>query len=272
MIKAAGFIIGQTGDLVIQTAVAQAFKEQYPDSQLTFCCAEKYRDILPLFFHNKNIYDYHIWEGYNDWPTVNDKEYIEYRKFNKVFNAAPQPSSPDWYNKHHYIVEDCFVQGLLPPKKLEYYLNQWFDLYDDCKNVVTLTLFPSKGTQLDKGLNIEEAEKLCIDLKKLGYRPIQLGGNFEIKLKSAESPHFSILEATKLMLSSKLHITADTGFSSIAAGYHHHTLGFYGLNYKNMTDCFSHLPPNRNALYIKNRPPNSILASEIIELIKERLN
>ena len=70
------------------------------------------------------------------------------------------------------------------------------------------------------------------------------------------------------MLSSKLHITADTAFSSIAAAYNHPTIGFYGLNYPTMTDCFSHLPPNKNALYIKNRPPNSILASEIIELVK----
>lgn len=134
------------------------------------------------------------------------------------------------------------MQGLNPPKKMEYYLNPWFSLYTSCEKAVTLSLFPSKGTQLDKALKIEEAEKLCIDLKKLGYLPVQLGGNFEIKLKNAISPHFSILEATKLMLSSKLHITADTCFSSIAAGYHHPTLGFYGLNYPNMIDCFSHLP------------------------------
>lgn len=66
------------------------------------------------------------------------------------------------------------------------------------------------------------------------------------------------------MLSSKLHITADTAFSSIAAAYNHPTIGFYGLNYKNMIDCFSHLPPNKQAVYIKNRPPNSVLSSEII--------
>lgn len=94
MINACGFLAGQFGDLVIQTAVVQAFKEQYPDSQLTFACAEKYRDIMPLFYHNKNIDDYHIWEGYDEWPTINDEEYIKFRNFNLVFNPMPKKFSP----------------------------------------------------------------------------------------------------------------------------------------------------------------------------------
>lgn len=98
-----------------------------------------------------------------------------------VFDGKASPTRFDWYNHYHYAQEHCLEHGLTPPEDISYYLNPWFSLYKGCENIVTLSLFPSKGTQLDKGLKIEEAESLCIDLKKLGYRPIQLGGNFEIK-------------------------------------------------------------------------------------------
>lgn len=267
MIKAAGFLLGQFGDLVIQTVVCRAFKEKYPDSHLTFTVGDKYKEILPLFFHHPHIDDFHIYEGYDNWPTQSDIDYINYRKFDLVFNGKAQPTSQDWYNYLHYAEEHCLEHGLNPPQDLSYLLIPWFNLYNDCKNVVTLSLFPSKGSQPKKGMLVNEAEELCINLKKKGFRPIQLGGKFEIKLENAESPHFSILEATKLMLSSKLHITADTCFSSVAAAYKHPTIGFYGLNYPNMVDCFSHLPPNTNASYIKNKEPNSIKAEEILNLV-----
>jgi ADP-heptose:LPS heptosyltransferase len=266
--KAIGFAAGQIGDLIIQTVACRAFKEQYPNSQLTFGIAEKYRDILPLFFGNTNIYDFHIWEGYDNWPSLSDREYCYYRGYDQVFNAMPPHTRQDWYNHHTYAEENCLRFGLKIPSDLSYELIKWFSIYDDCKKNVTITLFPSKGTQMDKGLKIEEAEKLCVSLKALGYNPIQLGGKFEVKLKNALSPHFSIFEAAKVMVSSAFHITADTGFSSIAAGYKQPTLGIYGINYPDMKDCFSHLPPNPNAIYIKNRNPQTILAEEIIEFAK----
>lgn len=269
MIKAAGFLLGQFGDLVIQTVVCRAFKQKYPDSYLTFTIGDRYKDILPLFFNHPDIDDFHIYEGYDNWPSPNDIEYLKYKKFDLVFDGKASPTRHDWYNHYHYAQEHCLEHGLTPPDDLSYYLKRWFSLYDNYNNIITLSLFPSKGTQLDKGMLIEQAEILCLDLKKNGYQPIQLGGRFEIKLENAENPDFSFLEATRTMLSSKLHITADTAFSSIAAAYNHPTIGFYGLNYSNMVDCFSHLPPNKNALYIKNRPPNSIKAEEIINLIKE---
>lgn len=269
MIKAIGFLGGQFGDLVIQTVVCRAFKQQFPDSKLTFAMAQKYRDIQPLFFHNPNIDDYHIWDGYDaGWPSDADREYVYFKGYHKVFNAMAGHTRPDWYNANHYAAENCLRFGLMIPKDLSYELVRWFPLYDDGKKNVTLTLFPSKGSQLDKTMPIEECEKLCIDLKKLGYNPIQLGGKFEVRLENARNPDLSILEATKLMLSSSFHITADTGFSSIAAGYKHKTLGFYGLNYPDMKDCFSHLPINVNAHYIKNKAPQLITAEEIIQTAK----
>ena len=267
MIKAAGFQAGQYGDLVIATVAARAFKQQNPDSHLTFAMAEKYRDMLPLFFNHPNIDDHHIWDGYDNWPSQVDKEYIAYRGFDHVFNAMPPHSRPDWYRYLHYAEENCVRFGLRPPKDLSYELVRWFPLHTDQRKTVTLTLFPSKGTQMDKGLLVEEAEKLCIALKAKGYNPVQLGGKYEVALKNAVAPHFSIFEATKLMLSSAFHITTDTGFSSIAAGYKHRVFGIYGYNYPDLLDNWTQRPINVNANYI-NDHPNSVTADQIIATIE----
>lgn len=268
-IKAIGFLGGQYGDAVLTTVACRAFKEQFPDSHLTFALSEKYQNILPLFFNHPHIDDYHLWEGYDrTWPTIMDREYMYFRAFNKVFNPMSGHSRHDWYNFHTYGEEACLRFGLTPPKDLSYELVRWFPTYTGYSKVVTLTLFPSGGQQLDKTMPLAQCENLCVILKKMGYQPVQLGGKFEVRLQNAQAPHFSIFEATKLMLSSAFHITADTAFSSIAAGYKHPTVGFYGLNYPDMKDCFSHLPPNPNALYIKNKNPQQTTAEELINFAK----
>lgn len=268
--KAAGFLGGQFGDLVIQTVCCRAFKALYPNSHLTFACAEKFRDILPLFFNHPHIDDHHVWEGYDAaWPTQTDRAYVEWRGYNQVFNAMAEHVQPDWFNHRHYGQEACARFGLPIPADYSYHLNPWMPLRKDCGRVVTLTLFPSKGTQMDKGLRVDEAEKLCVALKAKGYQPVQLGGRFEVALQNAVAPSLSILEATTLMLSSALHITADTGFSSIAAGYNHRVLGFYGQNYPNLIDNRTQIPPNRNAHYIRHLHPQAVTAEHLLAAIEE---
>ncbi len=268
MTKAIGFKQGQIGDLVIQTAVAAAFKEQYHDTHLTFGIGSKYKDMLPLFFNHPFIDDYHIWDGYDNWPSNLDVEYIKFKNFDFVFDAMGGHTQANWYNFNHYATEDCLIHGIKPLPKPVYYLNKWFPLHSDCNKIVTLSLFPSKSTQMDKTLRIQEAEKFCKDLRTLGFTPLQLGGRFDYKLDNAICPDFSIFEATKYMLSSKVHVTADTSFASIAAGYNHPTIGFYGLNYPDMTDCFSHLPPNRNAYYFRNINPQEVTADMLLGALK----
>lgn len=271
MRSAAGFLGGQFGDLIIQTVAARAFKEQFPDAALTFAVAERYKDILPLFAEHPHIDSFHIWEGYDDmWPTPADREYMSFKRFDHVFNPMAPHSRPDWFNHRHYGEEACLRHGLRAPSDLSYELVKWFPRVAGCERYITLSLFPSKGGQLDKTMPLAECEALCVGLRALGYTPVQLGGRFEVKLENAVAPSFSILEAAQILTSSHLHITADTAFSSIAAGYHHPTLGFYGLNYRDMTDCWSHLPPNRNGHYIKNRPPQTVRADEVIAVAREQ--
>lgn len=260
--NAIGFAQGQVGDLVIMTVCCRVFKEAYPDSHLTFGVADKYKDMLPLFANHPHIDGYHTWSAYDNWPDQTDLDYLA--RFDRVYHAMPPHSRPDWYNHLHYGQEACARYGLPIPDDYSYQLTPWMPLRKDCKRVVTLSLFPSKGSQMDKGLTIPEAEKLCVALKRLDYQPVQLGGRFEPRLENAVAPSMSILEATTLMLSSALHITADTGFSSIAAGYHHPTLGFYGRNYPDLVDNATQIPPNRNAHYIRDRHPQSVTAEQLV--------
>ncbi len=272
MMRGAGFAAGQFGDAVVMTVGVRAFAQAYPDSQLTFAVAEKFRDILPLFLHHPLIHDLHTWEGYDSpqWPTAADEAYIHWRDYDIVYNAMPPHSQHDWYNHRTYGQEACVRYGLPVPDDISYELVPWMRLRKDCSRVVTLSLFPSKGQQMDKTMPVAECEKLCVALRAKGYTPVQLGGRFEPTLNNAVAPSMSVLEATTLMLSSKLHITADTAFASIAAGYHHPAVGVYGINYPDMTDCFSHLPPNRNAVYLKNVSPQRRTAAEVLAVIEEK--
>lgn len=272
MIRSAiGLNGGQVGDSVVMTVAMRAFKEQYPDASFTFAIAERYKDVLPLFVEHPHIDSFHVWEGYDAaWPTRADRDYIAFRGFDHVFNPMAGHSRPDWYNHHHYGEEACIRHGLRPPSDLSYELVKWFPRLPGHERTVTLSLFPSKGGQLDKTMPIDQCEALCVDLKRLGYNPVQLGGRFEVKLANAVSPDLSILEAAQLLTSSRLHITADTAFSSIAAGYHHPTLGFYGINYRDMSDVWSHLPPNRNGHYIKNQSPQTVRADHLISYARQQ--
>lgn len=268
MRSAAGFLGGQYGDAVIQTVAARAFKEQFPDAKLTFALASKYREILPLFAHNPNIDGFHVWDGYDaEWPTPIDREYMAFKRFDHVFNPLCGHLQPDWYNHRHYAEEACVRHGLTPPSDLSYELVKWFPPLPDCGRIVTLSLFPSKGGQLDKTMPVDQCEALCVGLRAKDYLPVQLGGRYEVKLQNAVAPDFSIIEAAQLLTSSALHISADTAFCSIAAGYKHPTVGFYGINYPDMRTCDSHLPPNPNAIYIKNRPPQSLTAEDILGIL-----
>lgn len=264
-LRFAGFLGGQVGDAIIATVCCRVLKQRFPDCELTFCVADRYREVMPLFYQHPHIDSHHTWEGYDAaWPTADDKAYIAWRGYDHVFHPMAGHSSFAWYNERHYGQEACARYGLPVPEDYSYHLNQWFPLRKDCKRVVTLSLFPSKGAQMDKGLTIPEAEKLCIALRKLGYTPAQLGGRFEPKLENAVAPSMSILEATTLMLSSALHVTADTGFASIAAGYQAPVLGFYGRNYSDLIDNITQIPPNRNAHYIRDRHPNSVTAELLV--------
>lgn len=270
-IKAIGFLGSLSGDLVMCSAAAKQFKKQYPDSHLTFACARKFSAILPLFFDNKYIDNYHIWDGYNDWPNNKDKEYINKEKFNIVFDCLSPHKIHNWYNYHHYIEETCDMLGLENPSDLTCHLNPWFGKDNKYFNYVSIAAFPSMGTNLSKTLSMDKWVKIVSEIKKMGYNVIQLGGRFDTQIEGAEKPDLDWVSAAQVLYSSKLQITTDTSWSWIGSAYECNAIGLYGLNYKDMKSPSSHMPINKNASYIWDKNVNDITVENILKIVRKKL-
>lgn len=271
MIKAIGMLGSLHGDLIMCSAAARQFKVQYPDSHLTFACARKFSGILPLFFDNKYIDNYHVWDGYNDWPNKLDQEYINNGRFDIVFNCLAPHKRPDWYNHSHYIQETCDMLGLDRPKDLTCYLNPWFGKNEKYANYVSIGGFPSQSTNLSKTVTMDKWIKIVAEIKSLGFNVIQLGGKFDLQIEGAERPDLAWVDAAQVLYSSKLQITTDSSWSWLGSAYKHNVVGLFGLNYPDMIHPFSHLPINENAEYLWGNHINDIPLENILETIKRKL-
>ena len=272
MIKAIGFLGSLSGDIVMCSAMAKAFKTQFgPESHLTFACAKQFGSILPLFYDNKYIDNYHIWDGYNDWPTNIDKHYINHGKFNIVFDCLPSHTSRDWYNHYHYIEETALMLGLQKPQDLKCYLNPWFGKDSAYSNYVAISAFPSKSAQLNKTLSLNTWNFIVKEINKMGFKCVQLGGKYDIQIEGAEKPDLDWIGAAKVLHSSKLQITTDTSWAWIGSAYEHNAIGLYGLNYPDMRTPNSHLPVNDNATYLYGKDVSEIHIDTLLDIIRERL-
>lgn len=272
MIKAIGFLGGQFGDAVMSTVACRAFKENYPNSHLTFALSDKYKNILPLFYHNKYIDSYYIWEEFDQWPSERDREFLLNNKYNIIYTPTPGHIDLDWYNKRHYCSETCLMHGLNPPKDLSCYLNPWFKKDSKYKNYIAISAFPSKSTQLNKTLSLEYWNDIVYFLNNLGYKCIQLGGKFDLEIKGAEKPDLSFIEAAQILYSSKLHITCDTSWAWIGSAYQCNTIGIYGYNYQDQNNIYNHLPINSNAKYITDVDIKNITLEKIFDNLIHHLN
>jgi ADP-heptose:LPS heptosyltransferase len=267
MIKAIGFLGGQFGDAVMTTVSCKAFKETYPNSHLTFALSHKYKDILPLFYHNKYIDSYYIWEEYDQWPSEKDREFLLNNKYNIIYNPTPDHFDIDWYNKRHYCAETCLMHGLKPPKDLSCYLNPWFVKDLKYQNSIVISAFPSKSTQLNKTLELNNWNKIVYYLNNLGYECIQLGGKFDLQIDGAKKPDLSFIETAQILYSSKLHITCDTSWAWIGSAYQCKTIGIYGCHYSDENNIQNHLPINPNAVYITDFDLKKINLEKIFDNI-----
>ena len=255
---------GQYGDLVINTVAIKWLKKLYPDCHFTLGIAEKYSSIAPLFNHNYLIDDIHIYEGYDNFPTENDKQYLLKQNFDGIFNPMPKHFPGAWYNHVHYGVIYSLIQGLGFPDDLQCYLNPWFGDNENFRRCVTISAFPSKSQQLDKTLSIKKWEKIVSAINKMGYRCIQLGGKYDIPIKGAERPDFNWVEAAQALHCSVLQITTDTSWAWIGSAYQCNVIGLYGKNYPDLINIQSHCPINPHATYFTSEKVNDIDEEKII--------
>lgn len=266
--KVIGFNQGQIGDLAMNIVTCRAFKELYPNSHLTFSINQKYASAAPIFLQNKLIDDIKIWENYDNWPSENDKKFLEENRFDKIFHPMPQHKDNNWYLKYHHTEAMCLMNDLTPPKNLQISLNRWFDLYEQYKNCVALTCFSSAGSIRD--IPQDFANKIIDYIHSLGLSTIQLGLKNHPRLNTTFGPiSETIFEDVKIALSCKFLLTADTGMNWILSGYEGKVLGLYSaLSYPIYAPLINRAPRNNNAIYLEHYNIGDIN----FELIKNSIN
>ena len=84
-------INGQFGDIVIQEPTLRHIVESNPDKKIVLGCYKKYKEILDLYEdYHPNVVERKIWDGYNDWPTLEDSKYIKSQNFEHIYKPMPK--------------------------------------------------------------------------------------------------------------------------------------------------------------------------------------
>lgn len=270
---------GQYGDIVINTYLARVLKDIVSsEDRLILNINRKYCDILPLLINNPYIDDFHIWEGYDNWPNDNDKSFIEKNKDCFILSPMSRHSIDDWYNFRHQCEEVCHM-----------FINK----YEILKNTITndkkcflnsgnfnskkrnnyIAFAPFAGwynKNNDKKLSVESAQAIVNSLLKNGFKVLQLGGYDETKLDGAEKYNFSLYNSTVSMLSCEMLLHTDTFLGWAASAYEFPQLGlysnkFYGKNISNIQ------PINKNSIYLEDVNLNNIPIESIIDNVRSIL-
>ncbi len=270
-------INGQFGDIVMQVPALEQFIKDNPDTKIVFGMADKYKDILPLFHdYHENIIDYKIWEGYNDWPTKSDLEYINSQNFDAMFPCEiPTHDEPDWPKYRHICSETAHIMGLktdlidikLPPIE---------DVVREPKTVA-LHLFSSKYPGGIRSVDIPQQNFIVNFLRKKGYKVYQLSGPDQPHIKNTTFFRGTYFESCKKMLSTDFLVTCDSGMPWIASAYNHHTIALHSSGYNlharaaGEVTTKSWTPVNPNAVILEAYRATDIPVSDILKEIKNKI-
>ena len=69
-----GFNQGQYGDLFICLTAARVLKQDIPDSYLVYGVNKKYADCIDVLKLSKDIDEFIVWDGYDNYPLESDKQ------------------------------------------------------------------------------------------------------------------------------------------------------------------------------------------------------
>lgn len=259
---------GQLGDLAINTIVARALKEKYPDCQTVMSINKKYAHAAPIFFNNKVVDGIYIWDQYDGWPNEKDKEFLNTRNFDFLYNPHQSHIDEFWWTKMHHSQAICNNYGIKPPENLQVELTQWFDLKSELSNCIAISPYTSAGAVRD--IPIEVSSKIINHIHSLGFKTIQLGISPSPQLVTTYPMNKgTVFEDVVIARSCRGLITADTGINYIMSGYKHPTLGLYSSKcYPTIAPLQNRTPKNPNSIYLQDYDIENI--SE--ELIKESIN
>ncbi len=265
--KAIGVINGLRGDIVMGTVVAKDFKKQSPNCKLTLGIHKDFSDMLPLFRNHPCYDDYHLYDGYDNWPSEVDKTYLRQEKYDFIFNQMPKHTRDDWWKFHHQCQELILSQSGQITNDLQCILNPWFNIPDNKKFVALAPIGGWYNYPNAKSLPIPRAQEIVNFILDKGYEVWQIGHRDEPKLEGTTKKDLDYFDSVKNLLGCKTFITVDTGLNWVASAYSFPTLALYSNSYYSSKYIGNIQPKNPNALYLDALNVNDI----DIELIKENI-
>mgnify|MGYP003110648125 CR=1 FL=1 len=261
-------IRGQYGDIIMQEPALREFIRNNPDTKIVIGAYKKYQDIFPLFYnYHENIIGYKAFDGYNDWPTKADKEYIKKEGFDAIFpNGIPIHQQPDWANYKHITVETALMIGLSArSSNIELYMP------DDVKKepkTACIHMFSSKYPGGARSVGIEKQTAITKHLLKNGYKVYQLSAPHQPHIEGAIFNKGTYYDACIRMLSADFLVSCDSGMPWVASAYNHPMLGLFSTAYNDLVTTTKNWQPiNPNAIYLESPYANAISIDSIIKEI-----
>jgi len=261
---------GQYGDVVMQEPGLRKFIKDNPDTKIILAICDKYKEILPLFYdYHENIVDYKVWEGYDDWPTVKDQQYIKEQSFDAMFPfQKPFHEDNGFSNYRHITIETALMLGVTADDpKINLKLPK--SVIKEPKTV-SVHMFSSKWPH---GIRSIEKQKqiLIVDyLLRKGYKVYQISSPNQPTLPGVIKPSGTYYDACMNVLKTDFLISCDSGMVFIASAYDHPSLGLFSSGYNPLVPTTKNLQPiNPNAIYLESYRGSDISIYKIFESIDE---
>jgi len=263
---------GQYGDIVMQEPGLRKFIKDNPDTKIVLAVSKRYEQILPLFknYHD-NIIGFKVFEGYDDWPTAVDLEYIREQDFDAMFPPdIPLHDQPDWANYRHITTETALMMGVdSDTTKIELKMPE--NVIKEPKTVA-VHLFSSLWPGGVRSINLDKQKAIVDYLVERGYKVYQLSAPHQPQIEGTIMKHGTYYDACLRMLSCDFLVSCDSGMVFIASAYNHPIVGLFSSNYNPLVNTTKNWHPvNPNATYLESRSANQIPMHDIILEIEKKI-
>tara|TARA_Y100000401_G_scaffold54907_1_gene43254 strand:+ start:5783 stop:6640 length:858 start_codon:yes stop_codon:yes gene_type:complete len=266
-----GFNQGQYGDLFICLTAARVLKQDIPDSYLVYGVNKKYADCIDVLKLSKDIDEFIVWDGYDNYPLESDKQSIksllESIKCETVYQFHPMQGHliADWYNYWHQTEEACVMHKLRRPNEseMDFKLPQ-----PDLEKEKTITICTGRrkeqnGSINSKAISVEAINVVKNFAEKNDLKLIQIAGPEEEDIPEVEKFEGTYSESIYKVLRSKLLISCDTGMIWAASAFSHPCIGLYDLSYyPSASSCLNWTPKNKNQKTIFSKQIKNINLNE----------
>lgn len=262
-------IRGQYGDILMQEPGLRKFIKNNPDTKITLAVSKKFKEILPLFYnYHDNIVEFKHFEGYNDWPTTEDLNYINERNFDAMFPPdIPKHQQNNWAKYRHIVKETALMIGLEEPDDIKINLNTPHGLVKEPKTA-SIHMFSSKWPGGVRSINIQKQNLIVDHLIRRGYKVYQISSPSQPHIKNTTKPIGNYYDACLNVLKTDFLISCDSGMPFLASAFDHPTLTLFSSGYNPLVNTTKNWhPSNPNAIYMESDKADNISIYKIYDAI-----